>query len=88
MAKDDQQETESRHELGDPLGDAGSLVNRGLDEGQREHGMCEDRTGAATKDLHQYVGGGFAPGLSTAKCLDQRHSRIEVSAAHRPEERD
>jgi len=33
MAKDDQQETEGRHELGDPLGDAGSRMKRGLDEG-------------------------------------------------------
>jgi hypothetical protein len=31
--------------------------------------MCEDRAGAATKDLDQHAGTGFPPGQSTATAM-------------------
>jgi hypothetical protein len=61
---------------------------RGLDQGQREHGMREDGPGAATDDLVRYIGCGFTPQKSPAKRFDQGHGWIEVGTAHRTQQSD
>jgi hypothetical protein len=88
MPQHDQQQTESCHELGEPLRDAGSSMNRRLDERQREHRVRQYRSRTTTKDLYSGVRTGIAPRQCTAKRLDQGNCGIKVSPAHRSQERD
>jgi len=88
MSQHDQQQTESCHELGEPLRDAGPRVKRRLDERERKHRVRQYRSSTATKDLDSGVRTGIAPRQCTANRLDQGYRGIKVSPAHRPQERD
>lgn len=61
MAQYDERQPEGRYDFREQLRTSGPDVRRGLVERQFEHGVCQNRTGAAADNLYPDVPDGLLP---------------------------
>ena len=86
--QDREQQSERCHRFADPLRHAGTHVGAWLQQGQIEHGMCEQHAGNGRHNLGDQVGQRFMAAQLATQAHRKRDGRIEMRAGNRTEQND
>ena len=85
-AEDHQNQSGGSDELREQVRRAGAVVSGDLTEWQGEHGVSEQRTGAASRDLEGDIGKCSPPVAGVEGCVHQGNDGVEVGTRHGSEQ--